>query len=243
MGKGHVRRGLLLIIGVCAGFGTFWLLLVNTGLVLAAQRVNKPILHFRTVVAYEKAEISLPCAIAGTPLIAEQIVSYDGPFMEDGSEREVMNVAALRLHNAGCDGIEDAQIIIERGNKQLVFEVDTLPPGATVLVLEKNAAVYTSDACTACYGNAALWQNKWNTEGLEIKEADMGTLEITNIAEDVLENICIYYKSCLTEADLYIGGKTYCLRVSGIKPGRTLLLFPAHYANGYSRIVRISREE
>ena len=52
------------------------------------------------------SEIKMPCEVEQTALTVLELRSYDGPFLEDGSRRQVEGVAALVLYNRGKQLLE-----------------------------------------------------------------------------------------------------------------------------------------
>lgn len=183
---------------------------------------------------------SLPCAVTEEGLIAERLVRYDGAFLENGSGIEVTDAAALMLRNTGDIGISWAVVIIEQGERTLTFEATQIPPNSAVLVLEKEGQLYSSKPLSDCYGWALCETSGWQPEEyLDIAEADMGSLDITNCTDWPLHGICLYYKTEYADGLFYLGGITYEIRVGHLEAGQTLRIHPARYASGSSRILRI----
>ena len=79
-----------------------------------------------------------PYVIEGTELTVQNISSYDGIFLEDGSDGEVTGVAAMVVENTGDTNVEYAAITISCNGETLEFDASDLPAGATVVVQEKN---------------------------------------------------------------------------------------------------------
>lgn len=184
--------------------------------------------------------ISLPCAVSGTALIAERLVSYDGAFLESGSGYEVRSVAALLLKNTGDMGISEASVVLEQGGRQLTFKATQIPPGASVLVLAESAKRYAQGAITGCYGWID-WESDgwWPEELLCFEEADMGSLWVTNITGSPLSEIRLYYKTDYADGLFYLGGVTYDIYIDSIGAGERVLLRPEHYAGNSSKFLRI----
>lgn len=192
------------------------------------------------VTAPQLERIHFPCAIAGTTLVAEGVASYDGPYLEDGSDQEVVNVTALLLRNTGDVGIAKTEVIMQKGEQKLIFEADTIPPGATVLILEKRRTLHTNTNFTSCSGWQIVEEHGWHDWGIRIREVTMGVLEITNQTGSAMKNVQLYYKTKLE--DMYIGGMTYVHTVTKLKEGETIQISPYHYARGYSEIIKIKEE-
>lgn len=181
--------------------------------------------------------IQFPYEITGTTLVAEGVASYDGPYLEDGSDQEVVNVTALLLHNTGDVGITKTEVIMQREEQDLVFEADTIPPGAKVLILEKSRKRHNSKDVTSCSGWQTIDEYGWYDWGVSICDVTMGILKITNQTDRPIKNLKLYYKTKLE--DIYIGGITYVHTVSNLNAGETIQISPYHYAKGYSEIIKI----
>ena len=182
--------------------------------------------------------IQLPVMVPGTTLVAQQISFYEGPFLEDGSDREVVDVAALHVYNAGQREIRNGCITLKTEFADYVFYGQHLPPGATVVLLEINARPYQKNVIYDCSG----WQEFSDCtplDGITTTDKDNGTLIVTNTTEQILENLCVYYKSWLSPPDVYMGGITYSIAIPRLLPGQSEVLYPYHYATGYSKVVGV----
>ena len=74
-------------------WGAFCSIVMAVALVLHVMACNRD---------FSKQQLcELPREILGCDLIAEQLIRYDGPFLEDGSGEEVTDVSALILRNCG----------------------------------------------------------------------------------------------------------------------------------------------
>lgn len=185
-------------------------------------------------------EIQFPYVIEGTNLVAERVVSYEGPFMEDGSNQEVVNVMGLMLRNIGAEGIIHAEVRLFRESQKFVFKADMIPPGATVLVLEQNRNCYTRQNFTSCGGWQILAAENWQNSGIAIEEIGMGTLAITNRMGEAITQVRLHYKTHLE--DILVGGITHTYTVKSLDRGETVFVSPSRYAKGYSCIVKIEVE-
>ena len=177
-----------------------------------------------------------PHKISCTSLCVNRVVSYDGPFYEDGTGREVMDIAALEIINFGDTVIPYACIIITAGNQEYTFHATMIPVDTPVLVQEFNAQPYFTDEIENIFG--------WNTVRkckvklpVSIEETGMSELSVTNDSENVLMGFKLYYRTFYSEGNVYCGGKAFSVCVPGILPGETKKLYPEYYVSGYSRIV------
>lgn len=184
--------------------------------------------------------LQFPFKIPGTTLIAEQIVSYDGLFLEGDDDHDVVNVAALLLYNCGDQGITAAQIELQAGQVQFEFAADTIPAGARILLPEKNAKEFGPKVFTACKGIQQTDKSDWQQENLlKLAYPDMGTVTVTNLSDRELTGIYLHYKAYYPEADFFVGGKTHMYYIESLKPGEYIQIYPNNYALGYSKFARI----
>lgn len=229
-----MRRVLLLIGGIFGGFLVGWQLLLSAHTIM----VDKPVPEMRTKV---KEAVIFPAQVDGTDLVAQYPALYEGAFPEDGSGEYVVDVAALVLQNTASTGIENARVVLQWEQGAYVFEVDMLPAGKSVLVMEREKQPFVKHHWTACFGEQTTGKGEWESGGvLTVDEVSMGIIRVSNQSENILNNVRIYYKSYLPEEGLYIGGVTYCMGISEIAAGATEKLRPFHYAAGYSQVVRVT---
>ena len=195
----------------------------------------------QNVVSVDSAQFSLPAMIEGTSLIAQRLASYDGPFLEDGSQQEVVNVAALVVYNAGAQEVRQTGIVLEGNGTMLCFYGETIPPGQTVLLLERNRRCYQQMQFTCCTGWQVEAKNAHNpSEYCGITDSAMGAVTVTNITQRVLEEIHLYYKAWLSPPDIFIGGITRQITIPVLQPGESVTIYPSHYACGYTKILSLS---
>ena len=243
-----MRRMLLAVTGLIGSCGMILLLLLQikptvfskselafcpTAIIVSPQREQR-------IEETAPNSISLPCTVEGTGLIAERLISFDGAFVENGSNCEVEGIAALLLRNTSKTGISCAHIVLEQKYKKLTFEATQIPPGASVLVLEKCAIGYAKESITACYGRIDWESCGWHPEALlKFEELDMGSLWVTNISGSELSEIYLYYKTDYADGVFYLGGITYYVYIDKIDDGERILLKPDHYAGNTSKFLRI----
>ena len=185
-----------------------------------------------------EVKLSLPVLIQGTTLIAENITVYDGPYLEDGTNREVFSVPVLQVHNAGEATILRTCIELRYGDRCFAFRGEWIPPGVSVALLECSGNRDTEKHFSSCRG----WQETVTSEclpvdALSVREYGMGTLEVTNHAAEPMKNIQIIYKCWLSPPGIYVGGIAYRTLITELKPGETVYIDPEKYVCGYSKVV------
>ena len=195
-----------------------------------------------THITIDTQSVKFPYSVEGTPLIAERLISYEGTFLEDGGESEVVGVAALMLKNQGKDHIRSAQIRVLQGERILTFELTHLPPGKEILVLEKNKQLFYGDNISACVGVAEVirdngWMNK-----TQITPTGRRSLQIMNLTNEKLENVIVHYKTFYAPAGFYVGGITYSICIEKVKELEAVQLFPYPFEEQSSAVVWVSLE-
>lgn len=182
----------------------------------------------------EEQTITLPMKISCTSLTVQSLATYDGPFMEDGSGTEVVEVAALLLQNSGDAWIPYASVIVDTELCRYCFRAYRIPPQSTVLVPEASAQQYLDSRIVNIFG--------WHTvekmpaePKLLIQEQGDTTLSIRNTSGQEMENLTVYFRKYADE--IGVGGKPYEFTVAYLPPGKRITVNPKYYVSGYCRIV------
>ncbi len=172
--------------------------------------------------------------ISCTPLIVERLAFYDGVFYEDGTGREVMDVAALMLHNCSDVTVPFASVVVYTEKCRYEFEATMLPPDSSLLIPEMNGAALSEKEIVRCFG----WITVNYTappEGVVVTEGQQ--ISILNQSPQSIENLMVYHRTYLQENDIYLGGRAFATKIPPIAPGQQVTLLPDNYAPGYSRLV------
>lgn len=233
-----LKRIFLLILGIVGGVFPATILYISAQGVLYEPLPTVPVQE-ETVTNPET--LRFPIVIQGTSLTAQKVSAYDGPYLEDGSDREVVDIMALHIFNTGEQEVLKAYITLCIDENNYTFYGENIPPKSTVILLEQDAQSYHTGNLIGCGG----WQvteaaSAVKQEKISVVDRAMGTLVVTNISEEAVENIRIYYKAWLSPPDVYVGGITYTVTVPVLQPGQTEFLYPDHYASGFSKVVSVS---
>lgn len=188
-------------------------------------------------------ETTAPALDGSGGLVCLEYSRYSGAFPEDGTGREVTNVAAMLVRNESAEYLDYATVECLIGDSTGTFEITGLPPGATAWVLEKDAmtledgVLFTAKDCEkySFRSDAIL-----STDSLSV-QADGSTLTVTNTSDKTLENVCVYYKTVYSDGN-YFGGITYMLSFDTLEPDGTAQKQSSHFGAD-SRIVRYSFQE
>ena len=213
--------------------GFYGSLLAALTLCISAQRI------LAEPVVAAPSTIEFPYAIPGTTIVVQSVTGYDGPFLEDGTDREVVNVAALIIRNVGAAILESVQISLRWSDGVYTFTGSYIPAGGTTVLLEQNGQPWQDNTFTQCTGSETLLQANLLFDEIAVAEQAMGTVILSNTTADTIYGITICYKTWLSTQDLYIGGVTYAMNIAHLLPEQTMYLYPDHYAVGYSKVVYI----
>ena len=185
-------------------------------------------------------DVFFPYALEGTELTVQNISSYDGIFLEDGSDGEVTGVAAMVVENTGDTNVEYAAITISCNGETLEFDASDLPAGATVVVQEKNKTPYQSGTYTDCSAVVAeMGDFEMSEDQVKVEETESGSLLVTNLTDEEIPCVRIFYKFYMADEETYVGGITYTAKLTGLSAGASQTVTPSHYAAGNSRIMMV----
>ena len=184
--------------------------------------------------------IFFPHAIQGTSLVAERVVAYNGPYVEDGSNDNVTGIAALALCNRGTQPLAQVKIELQQGTRRLTFNVQTILPGDAVLVLEANRQLYEKTPYNKC--KAQVIPDTCVTvpsDTLRISVAQHDCISLTNYSDRALTAVWLEYKCWSYEYESWLGGITWDVYVGEIAPGQTKEVYIEHFCDN-NCIVRVT---
>lgn len=172
-----------------------------------------------------------------------KIGSYTGLFMEDGSNDVLSRIMMIIVTNNGSKTVQYAEIELTDGEKTAQFTLSTLPPGESVVLLEKNRMLYADgkDLTQTTIRNVAMFHQEPTLCEDQLKiQALNGVLNVTNISgKDIEGDIVIYYKNAAS--DLLYGGITYRATIKGgIKADEIKQIAASHFTPKGSRIMWVT---
>lgn len=226
-----MRRWLLAVLGLGAG-GILLMCLIGT--VQAQVSGEEPKVYFLYDTFY-------PRSVMGTELLAVRALEYDGPFWEDGTNEQVSGVAALVVENQGGLMVTGGAVILEMGKDRMVFELSYLPPGATVLVLEKDRRPYCRESPVTCYG----WTKEEYPEDpglVSVGSTGLDSMTVTNHTGSTVAGVQVHYKNYDPATGMFLGGITYCVTQTDLMPREVRQLNPQNFSARESRIVQVLQE-
>ncbi len=221
-----MRRVMLLVLGICGSIGAAALLCCS---VAAGQ-----------VIKNTGASLKLPFRIEGTPLVVVDRVCYDGPFGENGSDREVVNVAAVLIRNTQQVTVASAEVVLTQCNGLQKYRFTMLPPGGVLLVPECDGQTYNTEsyigsACTFSMGEMQEF-------GCVAQITSGDRIAVTNTSTNVVKLLTVYYKTYDPQMGMYLGGITYQATAENIQPGEQRIVDAYHVAYGYTKVVGVKQK-
>lgn len=193
------------------------------------------------VTAIARSDIPFPYKMHDQPLVIHSITGYEGTYMEDGSEREVTDVAAILVENVGENMLSHANIALYSESECFLFYAQSLPPGEKTVLLEKNQQIFIDQKVTSCWASAQYAScNDLQERFVHVRVIGMDALELSNMTDRPIYDLNIYHKTWSKEIGAYLGGICYVTHVEKLEPGQLVLVKPNHYAYGYSRIICIT---
>ena len=172
-------------------------------------------------------------------LTIQRINGYSGMFIEDGSDKEVKNVAAIQVKNTSKQVVEYAQIELYNGDKKLVFEVSTLPANSSAVVMEKSKTTFDSSK-NVTYGKStvAYTDKLEKSSDIKYKVLDNNGIEVTNKSKKDIACVRVFYKY-KSEEGYYVGGITYVGKVNNLKAGTSETIYPSHFATDGGQVMMV----
>ena len=214
-----VMLGFAISVGICC----VWVVLQ-----LGAVPVVKGYTEART----------LPMPVQGTTLVAEEILSYEGEYIEDTEFGEFVYVTGLILRNTGDQGVICGKVKLTGESDSLEFEATYIPAGEAVLVLEKNRKKTEDMQFYSCSGTAQYDNRNWNEyRGISIQYVDSDGIRVTNTANQSISGIRLYYKTVYPQNLFYVGGITHCYRINTLSAGESVTVYPEYFSGIHSTIV------
>ena len=234
MKRKWLRRGM--VLGLAVALGGF------TGCGAIAHAPPAVVFSEATEPAKSPVQLNFPVTLPDSTLVAEELVSYHGPFWEDGSGEMVKNVAGLMLYNPTDRMIQFGAIALEQAGEQLYFFVYRLPPMSRCLVLERDKKLCNAREVTACRELCVRWDYQEMSRG-ELDYVGLGpTLTIVNRDSRRQEHVTLWYKQYEKEGDYYLGGIAYSSHLFFLQPEEQRTITPEHYYAGSARVVAIKLE-
>ena len=153
-------------------------------------------------------------------LMFSDVFLYAGPYVEDGSNEEVNNVAAIRVANRSDQLIQYAELTVSTGAGDLHFTCTTLLPEQTVLLLEQDRHACTGAAVNAVKIDSKTYFSEPPTLYPDTFSVSVNghVMTLSNISDQpVPGDIYVYFKRCDEQG--YVGGITYRVHFADLAAG------------------------
>lgn len=182
--------------------------------------------------------VSFPFTVPNSSIVVEDMRSFDGQYVEDGSDEEVSGVAAVILTNNGDTPVEYVDVRLKSSSASYQFKASAIAPGATVVVQDANRTGYSSASSYKCESNVANIDAFDMSDEVTVEE-NGNSLKVTNVSGSDIPMVRIFYKLYTADDDLYVGGITYTCRLTDLAADETVNVTPSHYMEGFSKIMMV----
>lgn len=186
-------------------------------------------------------DIGLPYPIPDTNLVIRSLTSFDGSFVEDGTDEEVTNVAGIVIENTGADDVEYVEINLDADGETYRFSGSGLKGNSSILILEADKKpsisadnITGASATVSSPDNFSLLDNM-----IQIEETDEQRIVIKNLSDQELAAVKVFYKYYQTDGNIFLGGITYVTTAYDVEPGDSVELYPEHFSAADSVITMI----
>ena len=188
--------------------------------------------------------VNFPCRVPGYDLVVEKLAPYNGMYVEDGSNRQVTDVAMLLVRNEGNYPVEYAEIAMQYGQQQLVFRISALPAGGSAVVQERSQQKAPEEKPSGCKALVVQRAQMGMAEQqVSVTENGDGTLTVRNLTDQVIPTVRIFYKYYMKSEDIFVGGIAFTVRITRLGGNSETTIQPSHYTSDSSRIVMVSTYE
>ena len=188
----------------------------------------------------EAQGISFPYAIGDTGLTLKKLGSYDGIYIEDGSDTQVSNVCVILLENTRDTVAEYAKVSLTLEGRTLTFEASAIPPKATVVVQESQKAAWSEGTCYSCTADVArLDAFQLSQDQVKVEDNGDGSLTVTNLTDQEIPAVRLFYKFYMPEEDVYVGGIAYTAKITELAGKASVTVTPSHYVSGSAKVLMV----
>lgn len=188
----------------------------------------------------EKKEITFPYTIPNTNLVVSKLSDYTGIYVENGENANVKSVCAMLITNKGDTAVEYAEITVKGASEEFFFSVATLPAGASAVIQEANKAAYQTFKPMSIQAECAeLEALEMSEKQVKVEETEDGGLCITNLTDQDIPCVRVFYKLYMPEEDVYVGGITYVSKITNLKANASYEVNAKHYMAGNSKIMMV----
>ena len=190
----------------------------------------------------EQTAIAFPYAMESFPLTLENLMIYEGPFREDGTDTPAVNAMAVILENTGDTDILSLCLELRQGQRILTFEAYCIPAGKRIMVVEREKQEYSSAPITACRCVSLETGYLDAAPQITLEPFERCDVLVTNTGSETV-NVTLVYKLYMPSQELYLGGIAYSMELTDLEPGETRMVRPYPFTWNGGRIVAVSAEK
>lgn len=177
----------------------------------------------------------------GNGLRLVRLSSVAGVFPEDGKDEFLPEIFCATIQNTTDRTLSIGRVELTVNLESYIFEITSIPPGASVHAYEmrrKTPPATVVDLRGECLFAAYREEEPdLDPDRLEIKMENSG-IRVKNLTgEDIEGPVYIYYKSVQNE--IYIGGITYRVKLTGLKAGDEITLHAGHATAEHTEIMYV----
>lgn len=139
----------------------------------------------------------------------EEIFSFSGEYVEDGSNDLCENIAAVKLVNDSDVHYQYLEFTVSTETAEYSFSASTLFAGARMTVLDQKRTVFSDEHIISVNSNTVapfVQQPTVHLETFEISYLD-GIINVKNLTDQDHNDVYVYYKNI--DENGYFGGITY----------------------------------
>lgn len=230
---------------VLVAFAAFLTLAVMVAIALWKEN-HPPERETDTVAVSESDTVALADAYElGQGLRLVGMVSATGNFPEDGSDVFLPNMFCITVENTTDRMLRTASVSLTVNGQTYIFDMNSIPAGATVRVYEKNRAAapnaFYEFRAECSYAVFLETEPTVGEDRLQITVQDQGITVKNTGDEDITHDIFVYYKSRYD--GVYVGGITYRVSIKGLRAGDEVTAYAAHALESYSEVVFVEYGE
>lgn len=186
-------------------------------------------------------DIKADVSVSG--LAVESIDTIAGMYVEDGTDDVLDDIFTVTFKNTSDRALQYAKLHLTIGEEDYVFEISTIPAGASVRAMEMNRKLLVPSK-----GDVTLTQENivWFDEEpsmcenlLEIIPTNNGIVVKNISGVTISAPLYVYYKNY--EDEMYVGGITYRAGTQeDLAPGQTAGLSAKHFELDASRLMFVT---
>lgn len=189
------------------------------------------------------AAASLPMEL-GNGLRLVELFSAAGVFPEDGKDDFLPDVLCATIQNTTAQTLSIGRVELTGEGGSYIFEITSIPPGAKVHAYEthRKPAPSRLDEMegTSLFAAYREVEPLAELQGWEIT-VEKGGIHVKNVSgQDLDRTLRICYKRVHNE--IYVGGITYCVRLTELRAGESVMLQAAHATPDNTRIMYVEYE-